>query len=211
MSSMNWPMARSRRASWPFSTAKREPDILAAASKSSRPRASPRSACSLAGPVVRGSPHFRTSTLSFSSAPSGTSAAARFFSPASRSRSSAPLAASTSAASAISVLRVSTSAFRRSASAMSFLPMAAPMALEAALRLARASWPRVWAARSSTSSARMRATTSAASSTPRDDQPATKASGLSRMARISCMASLFRRSREGEPKAVAPRAESGKP
>ena len=99
MSSMNWPMARSSRASPPLITANRAPDILAAASKSSRPMASPRSAWSLAGPVAaRLAPGRLTSTLPASSSPSGTSAAARFFSAASRSRSSAPIFASRSPA-----------------------------------------------------------------------------------------------------------------
>ena len=43
---MNWPSARSSRASWPFSTVKREPDNFAARSKSIMPSASPISKCS---------------------------------------------------------------------------------------------------------------------------------------------------------------------
>ena len=45
---MNWPSARSRRASPPFRTTKREPESFAAVSKSIRPRASPISKCCLA-------------------------------------------------------------------------------------------------------------------------------------------------------------------
>ena len=45
---MNWPSARSSRASPLFSTTKREPDILAAVSKSIMPRSSPISKCCFA-------------------------------------------------------------------------------------------------------------------------------------------------------------------
>ena len=56
---------------------------------------------------------------------------------------------------------------------MSFFAIAAPISLDAALRLERASWPVVWAVRSSRSSRRMSATSPSASATPRDSQPAT--------------------------------------
>ena len=71
---MNWPSARSSRASWPFSTVKRAPESFAARSKSIRPSASPISKCSFAQ-FGRGgtSPTLRISTLSCSSLPTGTS------------------------------------------------------------------------------------------------------------------------------------------
>ena len=68
--------ARSIRASAPDKTTKRAPDILAAVLKSIWPSASPRSKCSLASkPKSFSSPHLRSSRLSSSSAPSGTSSA----------------------------------------------------------------------------------------------------------------------------------------
>ena len=170
---MNWPTARSSRASPPFSTANRAPDIRAAASKSSSPSASPRSAWSLAGPPSRGVPQRLTSTLALSSSPSGTSSAARFCCLASRSRSFAPTSRSVASAAAISPFRLSTSAFSRSASAMSFLAIAAPIAFDAAFRFDSPSCPAVCAARSSRSSFRISSTSPRASSTPRDDHPAT--------------------------------------
>ena len=51
---MNWPSARSSRASPPLSTTKREPDSFAAVSKSIRPSASPISKCCLALSRFRG-------------------------------------------------------------------------------------------------------------------------------------------------------------
>ena len=75
---MNWPSARSIRASPFFSTTKREPESFAAVSKSIWPSASPSSKCSFAQFTRRGSPHFRTSTLAVSSGPTGTSSSGTF-------------------------------------------------------------------------------------------------------------------------------------
>ena len=77
---MNCSSARSSRASAPFSTTNRAPDIFAAASKSMRPSASPISKCSLGlkpSGNVGALPCWRSSTLSFSSLPSGVSSSGR--------------------------------------------------------------------------------------------------------------------------------------
>ena len=88
-SSMNAPSARSSRASAPFSTTKRAPEIFAAVSKSIRPSASPISKCCLRLEVETSaaSPTLRTSLLSFSSLPTGTSSSGRLGMTASASRS----------------------------------------------------------------------------------------------------------------------------
>ena len=69
---MKWPSARSSRARAPRSSTKRAPDIFAAVAKSISPSASPREWCSWALFIRLGSPWRRISTLSDSSAPSGT-------------------------------------------------------------------------------------------------------------------------------------------
>ena len=132
---MNWPSARSSRASWPFSTVKRAPDSFAARSKSIRPSASPISKCSFTQ-FGRGAtrPTLRTSTLSCSSAPTGTSSSGTLGSTASTSSSALSLSRSACSAPARNALISLTSSFSRSASAMSLLRMALPISLEAALR-----------------------------------------------------------------------------
>ena len=77
---MNCSSARDSRASAPFRTTNRAPDSFAAASKSIRPSASPISKCSFGvkpSGKSGGAPWRRTSTLSFSSLPSGTSSNGR--------------------------------------------------------------------------------------------------------------------------------------
>ncbi len=70
---MNWPSARSMRASGPRRTVNRAPASLAAVAKSIIPSASPRSKCCFgAKSKSRGSPTRFSTTLAVSSGPSGT-------------------------------------------------------------------------------------------------------------------------------------------
>ena len=149
---MNWPSARSSRASWPFSTTNRAPLMREAASKSIRPSAPPRSTWSLGEAMWFGSPQRRSSTLSSSSSPTGTSAMGRLGRAASRSKSSALAAFSASAWAAPAPFRLSTSASRRWASASFFWALAWPISLESSLRLAWAVSAAVLAARTLPSS-----------------------------------------------------------
>ena len=186
---MNWPSARSSRASWPFSTTKREPDSFAAVSKSIRPSASPISKCSFgASRALRGSPtrarsrrcRARRRRPARRRAAGWGSRRARRPAPSSASRSAclerrhgAPSARATSAISAC-------------ARASSFLALAWPISFESALRRSCAAC----SGRDRAPARRRRGRSAAADSgsSPRfaqavDRRPA----GFSRMHRMSCM------------------------
>ena len=178
---MKAPKARLSRAKAPLRMTKRAPDILAACSKSIRPRASPSWKCSLASKSNwRGVPCLRSSTLAASSAPSGTSSAGRLGIPAkasSRAAFNRWAAASISAWASLSLApRAMTSA------ASSPLAFRAPISLEMALRRVWISWaavsfPRLWVSSAISSLAR--------GSNPRRLRPPSKASGFSRIQRMS--------------------------
>ena len=194
---MNWPSARSSRASAPRRITKREPDIFAARSKSIRPSASPISKCSLGlkpSSKVGRVPMTRASTLSCSSAPSGTSSSGRLGSSSSATSSASTAAVSAAAAPSVSALISATRAFSSSARAKSFLPMAWPTSLE---RRLRSSWPRWVTAMMSRRASSRRNSSATVSSTfnpsqPRRRRPALRTSALSRIQRMSCMGGDFR-------------------
>ena len=136
---MKLPSARSSRASIPFSTTNRDPDSFDAVSKSISPSRSPISKCCngwLMPASLGGSPTLRTSLLSCSSLPSGTSSSGRF-GMTERASCSALSAAfwSVSPLSSAS-FRSATSAIRARALSSSFFALAWPISLEAALRRA---------------------------------------------------------------------------
>src|SRR5215212_7154764 len=181
---MNWPSARSRRASCPFSTTKREPESFAAVSKSIRRIASPSSKCSFGAAKLRGLPKRLFSMLPCSSAPTGTSGFGRFGISAS-ALSSAALASRSAASSCGAVsLRPATSAISACARASSFFAFAWPISFDSALRRCCASCAAAMARRRSSSSAMSCA---AIGASPRFARPSSKACGLSRMKRMSCM------------------------
>ena len=132
VSTMNCANARCTRATAPFNITKRAPDVLAAVSKSIKGVTLAISKCSFGLKSKLGaSPQRFTSTLSFSSAPFGTSSAGRLgirasmsFSCASRSLASACMAV-TSAFLSLTRLR------SRSNSASSLLALAAPTSFDA--------------------------------------------------------------------------------
>ena len=107
---MNWPSARSSRANPPRSTVKRAPESRAAPEKSISPSFSPRSKCSCGFSIAGGAPTRRSSTLCFSSGPSGTSSAGGLGRVVSRRSSSAPAVRSSSSTSGSRALMVATSA-----------------------------------------------------------------------------------------------------
>ena len=181
---MNWPSALCNRAIPPRRKVKRAPESRAPVSKS-MPRAGAMSACSLgAKSKSRGLPQRLTSTFSSSLAPSGTSAPGRLGMISNAAfNSSASLSARASIAG-ISSLSAATSAFSASAASLSPLPMAAPISLDASLRRDCATCTCVVTARRSSSSA-IRLV--ACAGNPRRAKPASKASGFSRIRRISCM------------------------
>src|SRR5918996_262151 len=167
--------ARSRRASAPDSTTNRAPDNLAARSKS-MPRRPPSSSCSLgANSKRRGSPQLRSSTLSLSSAPSGTSGASGLGTVASTSASSAARSRSASSAAWIDALSAPTSAISGAASPPCACRL--PISLDSALR-------RAWACCTSVCSARTAASRSSSSAaiagSPRRLSASSSASGCSR-------------------------------
>ena len=134
---MNCISARSSRASAPFSTTKRAPDSFAAVSKSIRPeRFADLEMLARLEAVGKcgGAPWRRTSTLSCSSLPSGTSASGRLGIAASSRSSAAAAAFSCASISGIATLSRPTSCLSVSASAASLRPIAAPISFEAALR-----------------------------------------------------------------------------
>ena len=174
---MKAPMARSSRASAPFSTTKRAPEIFAAVAKSMRPNPSPISKCCFtAKSSFGGAPTRRTSTLSCSSLPSGTSSRGRLGMTESASRSLASSARSSSSPLASSSFSAATSAISSLALASSLAALALPISFETALRRACASCSRVTCARRASSSAISSADCGAR---PRFFKPASNASGLS--------------------------------
>ena len=174
---MKLASARSRRASAPFRTTNRAPEIFCAASKSIRPSASPISKCCFGVKSSRaGVPTLRTSTLPVSSAPSGTSARGRFGMTSRAALISASSLRSSSSPLAIVSLRSATSAINRAAVASSFAPLALPISFEAAFRRDCASCSAVSVARRLSSSATNAA---ACGASPRRCKLASKASALS--------------------------------
>ena len=184
---MNCSSARESRANAPFSTTNRAPDSFAAASKSIRPKASPISKCSFGvnpNGKLGGAPYRRTSTLSFSSLPSGVSASGRLGISASAASSAAAASRSAASSSGIFAFTSATSERKSSAATVSLRAIATPICFEAALRR---SWARssAWIAARRFSSSVI--SDSARGGRPRRRMPSSKASGLSRIALISCM------------------------
>ena len=180
---MNCAIARSSRASAPFSTTKREPDNFAARAKSIWPSFSPIASCGSGAKLKRGgSPTRRISRFALSSGPSGTSSAGRFGRLAKSAsicwRNSAVFAAVVASASLLP------STWRSSASIGSPRDFAPPISRDRRLRAACASCAAVSNARHSLSSA---STCSAQGGRPRRSRPRSKASGFSRIQRRSCM------------------------
>ena len=182
---MNWPSARSSRASGPRSTTKRAPAIFAAAAKSIMPSASPSSKCCFGWkPRSRGSPCCFSTTLAVSSGPSGTSGSSTFGRP-----SSTRLIASSSAAACVSSASMSSRSAVASASSADVsapLRLPCPTSRDSALRRACFSCSAVSAARRSASCASSSDDTGAS---PRRASAASKPAGSLRMARMSCMRS----------------------
>ncbi len=185
-SSMNCASARWRRTTAPERMTKRLPESFAAVSKSMPGFAAGISKCSRGlKSNARGAPHRLISTLAVSSGPTGTSSSGRLGTPISRSWRAASAWAASASSRAISSFFSVTSARRRSNSASSPLALAAPTALLAALRSARASSAALMRARRVSSRPRI---VSASGSSPRRDRPSSKACGVSRIVRMSCIA-----------------------
>ena len=100
------------------------------------------------------------------------------------SRNASAVSRSISVWAAMSPLSASTSAISRWASASSLRALAWPISLEASLRRDWASCKAVWAARSLASRTRI---AEVCDDSPFDSQARSNASGLSRMALMSCM------------------------
>jgi hypothetical protein len=182
---MKLASARSSLASAPFSTTKREPDSLAATSKSIRPSASPISKCCFGSKSnSRGLPSLRTSTLAVSSGPTGTSSAGTLGMAASASSSSRSISFAAASASGIRSLIPATSPISASARASSFAFLASPISFDAALRRSCNPCSSAISPRRFSSSATR---PSAWGSSPRLSSALSKASGLSRIQRMSCM------------------------
>ena len=182
---MKAPSARSSRASAPFSTTKRAPEIFAAVAKSISPSRSPISKCCsglLMPASFGGSPTRRTSLLSFSSLPSGTSSSGRLGMTDSASRSLPSSSRSASSPLASCSLSAATSAISAFALASSLAALAAPISLDAELRRACASCSFVTWVRRASSSAISSADNGAR---PRFLSPASNAAGLSLIHLIS--------------------------
>ena len=189
VSNMNCASARCVRAIAPDRITKREPESLAAVSKSMPRVTDLMSKCSTASKSnVGGVPHLRISTLSFSSAPCGTSAYGRFGMVSNRSVSLASMPFASSSNAATSAFLSDTRARRRSNSASSPDALTAPTSFDAALRSANAASAAVIFARRSASIAKM---ADDIGSFPRRANAASKSEGLSRIARMSCMLCLF--------------------
>ena len=190
---MNWASARSSRASRPDSKTKRAPLRLAAVSKSISPSASPRSKCCFGSKANAGrSPTRRSSTFAASSSPTGTSSNGRLgiTSSAAVSASSAPFCSVSSSPSRCFIaptLAMTSATSRPSAFAL-------PMSFDSALRSDCSVWASVCASRRRASRAIRNALSGAR---PRRARAASKASGLSRIQRISCMARNVSGSRLG--------------
>ena len=184
---MNCSSAREAAPARPSSTTKRAPDSFAAASKSMRPSASPISKCSLGlnpSGKLGGAPWRRTSTLSFSSLPSGVSSSGRLGIAASSASSAALACRSASSSSGIFAFASATSARKSSAATVSLRAIAAPICFEAALRRSCARCSSAIAFRRFSSSA---ISDSACGGKPRRRRPSSNASGFSRIALISCI------------------------
>ena len=177
-------IARSSRAIAPLSTTKREPDSLAAVSKSISPKSSPSSKCCFgSNAYVFGSPHVRTSILSLSSLPGGTSSSGALGSVESASRKRASISRSCSSPDWIISLASATSAISFCAVSSSPDALALPMSLDAELRLACASCNCCTSARRSSSILRIFL---ASGPSPRLASAASKPSGSSRIHLRSC-------------------------
>jgi hypothetical protein len=195
---MNCPSARSSRANCPVSTVKRLPDSRAARSKSISPSNSPISKCSLAQFGRGGTrPTLRSSRLSCSSLPTGTSSSGRFGTTAAKSRSSRSRRRSSASAPARNALISLTSAFSRSAVAASPARIALPISREAALRRSWRSCSLPRCARRASSSDSSPSTADRASDADhcRFTSAATTFSGFSRIHLISSMGKGFHTNR----------------
>ncbi len=148
---MNWPIARSIRASPLFSTTKREPEILAAASKSIMLSASPVSKCSfglneklgLGGRTLAAVAALplgpKYSTLAASSSPTGTSSLGRFGITSSALRNASSALRRSSSPDWMASLRCATWSISCAALASSLCALAWPICFDSALRAACAS------------------------------------------------------------------------
>ena len=185
VSSINCASARCSRATAPVSTTNRAPDNLAAVSKSIPGLTPAMSKCSTGWNAnARGWPQRRISTLPVSSGPSGTEASGRLGKSINRSRSATSSAFAASSNAATSAFLLAITVRRRSNSTSSPRALAAPTSLDARFCSA---WP-VSAARILLRRASSNAKISAERGpSPRRARPASKASGFSRMARISCI------------------------
>src|SRR5579863_7908080 len=182
---MNWPSARSRRASAPRRTTKRAPAILAAVAKSIMPSASPSSKCCFGwNPRSRGSPCWLSTTLAVSSGPSGTSGSSTLGSDSRMRLIASSLAAACFSSPSISLRNAVASASRAEVSAPVRLPC--PISRASALRRACFSCSDVSSARRWASCARSSDDTGAS---PRRASAASKPAGSERTARMSCIGS----------------------
>ena len=204
---MNWPSARSKRASRPRSTVKRLPASLAAAAKSMRRCASPssegsRGRCS-ASPSSKcsrglksklgGSPDLNSSLLADSSRPSGTSSASTL----GRAARASSVAVSSAAARCSNASIWSRNAVASASKAVVSTPVRRPwpICLASTFRRVCASCNAVSAARRSASSAMI---SSAAGGRPRRARARSNAAGSARIRRRSCTSprpAWFRRTR----------------
>ncbi len=167
---------------------KRDPDSFAAIARSSPGFTPGMSKCSTGWKSsARGSPQRRISTLSSSSLPKGTSSSGRFGISASRAVSVASSSAACAFSAATSAFFSATSARRRSNSASSPRPLAAPTSFEARFCSACAvSAARIFARRLSS----IDSSSPDSGASPRRARAASKAAGFSRMARMSCIVVL---------------------
>eukprot|EP00967_Tisochrysis_lutea_P042809 scaffold51553_cov30-Tisochrysis_lutea.AAC.4 len=193
-------MARSSRAMGPRSTAKREPESLAAASISSPPSAAAASSCHVR-PLGRSLsvPHSSTHTLSSSSTPSGVRSSSRLGRVAKRLSRSDSTASIFSSASAASLLALATSSLSSSAAWVSPALRSAPIFGERAFRCARAALPSSTSVARSRVSSPMRSTAAMTSSEAcRRRSEWRTISGCSAMSRSSRMGGVVARAAEAK-------------
>mmetsp|Transcript_23312 Transcript_23312/g.50271 ORF Transcript_23312/g.50271 Transcript_23312/m.50271 type:complete len:296 (-) Transcript_23312:88-975(-) len=168
VSTKNEMSARSSRASEPLSTAKREPESLAAASISRPPSALATSSCH-SRPLGSSpsQPHEDTSMFASSSAPSGVRGSSKLGSVSKRPFRSASIASICSSAALAMAAAVATSALSSSAAPVSPFFMRRPILGESALRCARAAFPFSTSTARSLVSSPMRETAASCSSAAR--------------------------------------------
>ena len=172
---MNWPSARSIRASPPCRMVKRLPDMRAAGSNSICPSASPNSKCSRAAKAGGGNSVCFSTMLALSSVPSGTSASSMFGSASSRWRTAASSAPARCSNALIASRSAVASASGPAASRSS--RRACPISFDSAFR-------RAWPACASASAARRSASSASASAltggNPRRAKAASNPAGSAR-------------------------------